>query len=288
MSDKRAVIFERDGITRVATEYGELATGLLMPDSKNTQFPLFAASVVLYSMDEARKAVESDEFAFGRKLFDSTWVTYQNGFGSCAAYGGSSALAKARVLRGLPRVDLSGDYLYSLVNGGRDQGSLLERNMKAIVDNGVCKRETVKLGEIYRNKYDTKKADEEAARFKGFKLHAVPDEQSVVTALARRIPVVMAIHVNGSWRNFDRDDVLAPCNGPGNHCEHLDDIKYDTKRGCFLFRKATSHGKDYSGDGYCWTTWKDHYRVSSQNHMFYAVASTLDDPQGDNPPEVQG
>lgn len=262
--------------------------GLNVPTVKTQMFPTLSTLIPLLDMQKIREIVESTDFEFGRKQFDSSWITNQNGYGSCAAYAGSSALAKGRVLQGQERVDLSGDYLYSLVNGGRDRGSMLDENMAAIMRNGVCTKETVPLGGIYRRKYNTRKADEEAARFRGHELYACPDEQSLATALAMKIPVVIAIHVTRRWRSFDSDDVLAECNGVGNHSEHLDDIKYDSRRGCFLYRKATSHGRSYSGDGYCWTLWEDHYKVSSRYHQFYAVPGAIQDPQGDNPPNPDG
>ncbi|MEL7263864.1 MAG: C1 family peptidase [Planctomycetota bacterium] len=285
-----ANIIERDGQTFVETDYTEspLGLGLQMPSIKPMSFRSLADGIALLSMDEIRELVSSSDFAFGRQWFDSNWITYQNGYGSCAAYAGASALEKAQFLSRGVRTPLSGDYLYSLVNGGRDRGSMLDDNMNAILINGVCRRETVKLGEIRRRSYDTRKADAEAKRNRGHELFAIPDEQSMATALAMRIPVVIAIHVTRRWRSFDRDDVLAECNGPGNHSEHCDDITYSRKRGCLMYRKATSHGKQYSGDGYCWTTWADHYRTASRYHQFYAVPSAKVDPDGDNPPTPDG
>ena len=284
----KAKVFQADRQEFVEFNDKKLGLGLQLPMHRPANFPTLATMTPLLSPDAIREIIEADDFAFGSKIFDASWITYQNGFGSCAAYGGASALSKSIFLGGQGRIDLSGDYLYSLVNGGRDRGSLLEENMDALLNRGVCLRETVDLGEIYRNKYDTRKADAEAKRFRGHELYAVPDEQSMATALAMRIPVVIAIHVTNRWRQFDADDILAPASGPGNHCEHLDDISYSKRRGCFVFRKATSHGADYSDDGYCGTTWNDHYRETSRYHMFYAVPSARQDPQGDNPPVPAG
>ncbi|MEM1224593.1 MAG: C1 family peptidase [Planctomycetota bacterium] len=267
----------------VSFEGNTFALGLHLPERRTLAYPTLSTMTPLLPMDEIRKIVGRSDFLFGRKYFDSSWITNQNGYGSCAGYGASSALAKARVLRGQPRVDLSGDFLYSLVNDGRDRGSGLEENMRAMMSRGVCTKETVPLGGIYRNKYDTRVADKEAMRFRGHELYAVPDEQSMATALAMRVPVVVAIHVTSRWRQFDSDDILAAANGVGNHCEHVDDIMYSTKHSCFLYRKATSHGVNYSGDGYCWTTWERHYKRPSRHHMFYAVPSAIDDPLDTNP-----
>lgn len=274
-----------EGRQYVETEHHLYGLGLQLPEVKTQAFPTLATRYPVLGMKQIREIVERDEFSFGRSLFDSSWITNQNGYGSCAAYGGASALSKSRVIGGQVRIELSGDYLYSLVNDGRDQGAMLDDVMHALNNRGVATKELVPLGGIYRNKYDTDKADQQALRFRSHESFACPDEQTLATALAVvRSPVVHAIHVTSKWRSFDADDVLDKANnGPGNHCEHLDDIKYDRKRGCFLYRKATSHGANYSDDGYCWLTWKDHLETPSRYHQFYVIPSATQDPYGDNP-----
>lgn len=269
----------------VETEDELFGLGLRIPKMKTQAFPSLANFQPALPMSDIRRIVESQEFEFGRKWFDSSWITYQNGYGSCAAHGATTPLSKVRHMSGQKRIELSPEYLYGLVNDGRDQGAMLDDVMHAIMNNGVCLRETVPMDQIFRKQQNTTKADKEALRFRGHECYATPEEQSLATALAvLKVPVVIAIHVTNDWRKFDADDVLSSRNdGPGNHCEHVDDIKYDNKRGCFLYRKATSHGKNYSDDGYCWITWEDHLKTPSRYHQFYTVPSAIQDPQGDNP-----
>lgn len=285
-------IVEDNGQLFVEFEEARFALGLQVPKKKTACSLSTSLTVPLLDLREIKNITGSSEFSFGREWFDSSWITNQNGYGSCAGYGGTSGLEKAIVLGGQPETRLSGDYLYSRTNGGRDRGSMLDDNMEALMKHGVCKRETVKLGQIYRNDYDTQEADEEAKRFRGHELFQVRNEQEMATALVMKMPVVMAIHVTGKWRKFDAQDVLAPANGMGNHCEHLDDIRYNVKRSRLEFRKGTSHSKDYSpggasegsGAGYCWTYWEGHYKQTSKYHMFYAVPSAIWDPEADLPP----
>ena len=252
--------------------------GLQMPAQRTIAYPTLSTMTPLLPIDEIKQLIASEDFKFGQTYFDDSWLTNQNGYGSCASYAGSSALAKARVLGGQDRVDLSGDYLYSLVNGGRDRGSMLDDNMRAIMNKGVAAKSTVPLGGIYRNNYDTQKADTEARRFRGHELYACPDEQSVATALAMRIPVVIAIHVGRNWRREDSRDVLIGDSGPGNHSEHLDDIRWSEQHGRFEFREGSSHKRPYF-----WVYWSKHLAQPSRYHMFYAVPSAIEDPHGDNP-----
>jgi hypothetical protein len=279
VSDKANIVVI-DGQEYVETDYAPLlGLGLHVPRQRVMACDSLATSKPLLSIDEIKRIITSSEWEFGQKYFDSSFITYQNGYGSCASYAISGAGTKSRVFQGFPRIDLSGDYMYSLVNGNRDRGSGLQENMEAMMRRGCATAKTVKLGQIYRSKYDTKVADAEALRFRGHEMFAVPDEQSVATALALKMQVIIAIHVDRNWRKFDSDDVLAECNGMGNHCEHLDDIRWSAKHGRLEFRKATSHGKDYSGDGYCWTTWDLHFKTTSRYHMFYTCPSLIVDPE---------
>ena len=277
MKHDEAQIVVDDGQEFVETEDARYGLGLQFPDCKTQILPTLATMAPLLSMESIKQIVESSEFAFGREHFDKSWLTNQNGYGSCASYAGSSALSKSRVIGGQARVDLSGDYLYSLVNGGRDRGSMLDRNMQAIMTKGVASRSTVPLGGIYRTKYDTAKADAEARRFRGHELYAIPDEQSMATALALQIPVVHAIHVGRNWRRLE-GDVLIGDSGVGNHSEHCDDIRYNRQRGRFEFRNGSSHNRPYF-----WVYWSKHFAQTSKHHQFYAVPSAIQDPHGDNP-----
>lgn len=256
----------------------ELATGLLVPEVKTLKFPTLAEEIPLLTFEQARNICESEDYVFGEQLFDESWAKFQNGYGSCAGWGGATALSKARIMQGQPRQDLSGDYAYSHTNGGSDRGSMLDDNMEALLKWGCATAETVPLGKIYRHLYDQRIADAEAARFRGHELFALPDKQSMVTALALRWPVVVAIHVTSRWRSFDRHNMLAPARGRGNHCEHCDHLAWDAQRGDFKMRKDTSHGVDYGIGGKCWTNWDDHYATPSRYHVFYAVPSAIMDP----------
>ncbi|MEN1682176.1 MAG: hypothetical protein AAGJ46_21575 [Planctomycetota bacterium] len=261
----------------VETEDGRYGLGLHFEEVKTQAFPTLASSQELMSRSEIIDLIESDEFKFGREHFDASYLTNQNGYGSCAGYAAASALTKARVMGGQERVDLSGDYAYSLVNRGRDNGSGLANNMRAMVRNGYASKETVPLGGIYPRKYNKAKADAEARRFRAHEPYALPDEQSFANALATRKPAVHAIHVGRNWRRLD-GDVLIGNKGVGNHSEHCDDIRYNRRKGRFEFRNGSSHKRPWF-----WITWEDHLASTSRHHQFYAVPSGTQDPEGDNP-----
>lgn len=268
-----------DGKEYVEGTNGKYALGL-NPDS----LPVVARSLSAYmeipSKAEMIKRVESPDWSFGESHFDSSWTKDQNGWGKCASSAATYVVEKARYMRGQRRVELSDDYLYSLVNGGSDRGSTLGENMRAIMERGIATRSTVAHGDIYRNKYDARKADKEALRFRGHEAFVTPGEQEVCAALLSRIPVVIAIHVGRNWQKFDLRGVLIGDRGPGNHSEHLDDIRYNRQAGRFEFRKHSSHGTRYGDGGFCWIHY-GHLGSVHSSHTKYALPGAIDDPLGE-------
>jgi len=62
----------------------------------------------------------------------------QDGIGQCASSSACTVLEACRRQAGLPYVFLSAGDLYGRVNGGRDEGSMLEDNLAELMNNGVA------------------------------------------------------------------------------------------------------------------------------------------------------
>lgn len=67
----------------------------------------------------------------------------QNGYGMCNASATASALQGARLKQGLPLVHLSAGDLYGRINGGRDQGSMLEDSLAESMRVGIASVDVV-------------------------------------------------------------------------------------------------------------------------------------------------
>ncbi|MEO1528704.1 MAG: hypothetical protein AAFX06_25055 [Planctomycetota bacterium] len=276
--------YVEDGVEYIEGDGRRHALGL-NPDKERLNLKSLVQTMELPSYEQLRKRVDSEDFSFGRKHFDRSWTKDQNGWGKCASSAATYLVEKGRHLRGQRRLELADDYLYSLVNDGRDRGSTLAENMRAITQRGIATRATVDHGDIYRRKYDVRRADKEALRFRAHEAFFVNSEQEVVTALVNGICVGIAIHVGRNWQRFDKDGVLIGDRGVGNHAEHLDDVRYNLEKGRWEFRKHSSHGTSYGDGGFCWITWA-HLRVH-ESHQKYAVPAVIDDPSGDNPFESE-
>lgn len=252
---------------------------LLPPSGFVSAFPAFEDAVKPLSDAEIRDVAKSGD-ADGRKRFDSSWIQDQKSHGSCNGFAGAMALSRARVRRGLDRVILSGAYLYSLINGGRDQGSMLDDGMREMQARGIATQETVGWDAIYPSRYDRAKADAEAARFKGFECYAVKTPAGLFSAAAMNFDLVVAVHVASRFMRVDSDGVAGVDRGPGNHAVGADGLVWVNGPTLTGFN---SWNRSYGVDGRMLLTW-DHFAGTLGNHVFYAIRSTGDDPQGSNPP----
>lgn len=258
--------------------------GTLVPAAPPSGFKLYADSgKPMFTLDTIRKfGTEND--TKGRSRFDSSWIMDQRSHGSCNGYAGASALSRARVRRMLPRVDLSGAYLYSLINGGRDDGSMLDDGMRE-VQNGLATRETVGWDAIYPSRYDRAKAKAEAARFKAHECYQLRTQEELFSALMADFDCVVAVHVGNSFMRLDGDGVCGGDRGPGNHAVCVDGFTV-LRDGTLCADLANSWNLTFGDQGRGWLTWSRHFAQTVGPHGFYAIRSASDDPEGDNPPDI--
>lgn len=252
-----------------------------MPTARACSMPVFEDSGPMLTMDEVVSIAKSKPFT-GRRRFDKSYVKNQRNKGSCNGFAGARALTKARVRRHLPRVDLSGAFLYSLINDGQDQGSMLDRGMRKIQEVGVATEATVPWDKIYPSLYDKRKADAEALNYRAFECYGVGTELGLFSALALDFDCVVAVHVMQGFENLNSDGVITSGNGPGNHAVSVDGLDYIN--GELAADMENSWDVTYGQDGRGYLTWNRHLRSSSQYHYFYAIRSTLDGSRADEPP----
>lgn len=253
---------------------------LLPPAGFVCTFPVFEDAVPLLSDTQIEDIAKSGS-ADGRAKFDASWIQDQKSHGSCNGFAAAMALSRARVRRGLDKVILSGAYLYSLMNRGRDQGSTLDDGMKLLQERGCATAATVGWDAIYPSRYDRAKADAEAARFKGFECYQARTRQGLFSGLALGFDAVVAVHAGNRFMRVDAEGVAGVDGGPGNHAVLADGI-YWTARGVTA-TGANSWNTTYGANGRMGLTW-DHFAQTTQYHPFFLIRSTGDDPSGTNPP----
>jgi hypothetical protein len=246
-----------------------------------SSLPVFESAVEPLD-DSTLTRIAKSNSATGRTMFDSSWIMDQGQYGSCNGWAGASALSRARVRRGLKRVNLSGAYLYSLINGGRDNGSMLDDGMRTLQSRGCATLDSVKSNQIYPSKYDRKKADREAAKHKSFEAYQIGSREGLWTALALGFDVVVAVHAGNAFSNIDRNGIAGVNNGGGNHAVMADGLLY--AGGEIVADGANSWGTRWGDRGRMLLRWK-HFEQTIGVHAFYSIRSSIDGDDG--PPRVR-
>lgn len=255
--------------------------GCQVPEARPvTRFAVFADNLTL-TRDQIVLATQNPLRTPRRELFaGADWIPNQGNVGSCNGQAGAKALEKARALRGQKHIKLSGEGLYAQINGGRDNGSMLDDGMEAIQAVGVPEAKYFTEGKFYkpaefRNNADAVKS---ASRFKALECYRIDNAQQLASALCRDFICVVAVHVAGGYDRLDSRGVRGATSGPGNHAVHVVDVRLSPD-GDYEFDEAGSWGLRNGHGGYAWITWKKHLASTVRHHAFYAIRSTIDDPE---------
>lgn len=254
--------------------------GLLPPDGDSHADVLTLAPQALNLDSATLKHIAQAGTADKRKTFGSSWIRDQGSHGSCNGYAGALALSRARRRVGLSRVILSGDYLYSLINGGRDQGSHLSAGMATIMRQGIATETTVPNGAIYPRKYDQRKADAEAAKYRGFECYHTQNINLFFSGLALGFDGVCAVHVGNRFSDLDRNGFAGVDRGQGNHAVACDGLIWSG--GELAATAYNSWGIRWGNAGRMLLR-AAHLEQTIGVHDFYLIRSATDDA----PPEVR-
>lgn len=142
------------------------------------------------------------------------YVHDQDGIGQCNADATTALAEFTRTVQGLPFVKLSAADLYDRINGGRDQGSLLEDAMSEMLRAGVGTAET--SGLLWRR--GMRRADEsERERYRALEIYKCPTFDHCFSAILQGCGIVTGIMWYPNY-NPDSDGWLPRGRGsPGGH-----------------------------------------------------------------------
>jgi len=244
---------------------------LCPPDGFVSSFNTFEDEHPVWTDEQILSVITDPNRTPRRQMFGPSWVQDQKNHGSCNGFAGAGALSKARYLRGIQdKLILSGAFLYSLINGNRDNGSMLEDGLKAIQKHGVCPESLVPWNKIYQRDQPAN-APAEAAKHKGLACYAVQTKQGFRTALAAGFPVIVAVHAGSRFQTLNPYGIAGVDPGRGNHAVHCDDICI--VNGVEVYDHQNSWGTRYGQSGRSYLTWNS-FSQTFGTHVFYAVAST--------------
>lgn len=244
--------------------------------AKRAAFPPFGVALAP-SVDPAQW-VEIDR----RRQFTAEWLIDQKSHGSCVGFGTAGALMRAIAMSGGKMVRLSGAYIYSWINGGRDQGAMISDGLKAAMEHGACLETTVGYDSIYRSQ--TKKGDAEAARYKIFEAYHADNFQELMSGIQMGWIGVGAVQVGNNYSRLDSDGVAGFDAGPGNHCIHFDGV-HKLPSGEWVLDSPGSWGTAFGDNGRAY--FRKRHIDSVQQDCFVIRAAAQDPLDPNNPPPVK-
>jgi hypothetical protein len=251
---------------------------------------------------EVRKMMSQAHDLFGAPVPRSQWkpIDRRNDLGSqfivnqrntsgCVGFSAVEAMMRQRFLRGYGFVFLSGAYVYSWINGGRDSGAMITDALKALVDHGAPLESTVPWNYIFRNQ--SKVGDVEAQRFRLRRGIAITQTDQatafdwIVTALLKGFIPQFAIEVGNNFDNFDANGVAGFSAGYGNHSVHADGLV--EINGKWYLDMPNSWGTSWGNQGRCLLSEK-HIQtvVSNGGQDAFIHEDEIQDPQDPNNPTV--
>lgn len=263
------VYMHQSGLPAINVNGVERVLGCI-PGKSLFQFARFADKVPVMPRSEWRDIDRRKSLPF---------ILDQKSHGSCVGFSAAGALMRARALSGQNLVTLSGAFVYSFINGGRDQGAMIGDAVSVLENNGVATDYLVPWDHIFPSRID-KRAYEVAKRFRAEAIYVANTFDEIMTAiqLGEYIPV-FAVMVGNRFTSLDRDGICGFDNGPGNHAVHADGAK---KIGSdWTIDMPNSWNLDFGVNGRGRLTER---HIESVQQDCYVIKAAIDDPEDPDPP----
>lgn len=209
------------------------------------------------------------------------WIINQQNHGSCVGFSSAGALMRARAINGSAPVTLSGSYVYSWINGGRDQGAVITDALAVLRDKGTCREALCDWDTIYRQQV-SREADEDARRFRLLEAYTADTWDEILSAVQLGYLPIFAVMVGDSFASTDSDGVAGFDRGPGNHAVHADGCKRLSGLG-WVLDMVNSWGPKFGQAGRCYLMRR---HIESVQQDCYVIRAAADDPQDPNQPPI--
>jgi hypothetical protein len=247
-------------------------TGLWLPNKRPEVYPSVSEVVPTLDAESVKRFCASPEMSSPLLRFPPKKMMRNQGqHNSCAGYAAAQALTQTRVAVGLPYVQLSGEFIYSLCNGGRDRGAPTELTWQKMEEVGIAPESMVEHGS-YLWRQMSESARKAAEGFKGWGCHRVDSLLELATAIINGFICVVVVHVSRSYRQLDSRGVRGRSPGRGNHAVIVNGIRI-SPTGKIEFLEWGSWGLENGIDGCAHITWDGHLEGPVQRHAFYAVSN---------------
>lgn len=237
----------------------------------------------LFTADDIKAALKIYPMTARRQTYN--WIFDQNGFGSCVADGWTGGLMRARALRGFKFTKLSPGYLYSQINGGRDNGAVISDGGPALTTTGTCEYAIVGDSPIYtRQMPATAKAN--AANYKLAAMYHCETWLGLLSALMTGVYIgVYGYMVGNSFMHPDQYGVAGHDRGPGNHCNHGQGVAL-LPDGRLVIDDVNSWGSSFMAGGFCYID-EQHLFGGGDQPDVCVITAPLKGPNDGDPPVAQ-
>lgn len=173
-----------------------------------TQLPVMADNELIPR--DQRKEVDIRQYA--PKVYN------QGQLGSCNPQGIRKAMQIAFGINRVPVPELSAGYIYSMINGGRDQGSMPKDGIAFVTKTGACLLSTVP-DTIYQRSKLPAAAHQEAPTYRVLEWMWTPTPDHQFSAVQKGFALLNAIMWHPSDMNLDANGCLPKrrTGNPGGH-----------------------------------------------------------------------
>lgn len=206
------------------------------------------------------------------------WLLDQRSHGSCVGFSSAAALMRARALNGSATVRLSGAFVYSWINGGRDAGAIITDALDVLRDKGTCPEEEAPWDAIYPNRYP-ESARKSAMRFRLLEAYTADTFDEIGSAIQLGYIPIFAVQVGGTFVSISSEGICGFDRGPGNHAVHADGMSKLSRGWCLDM--PNSWGKNFGQGGRGFVT-EEH--IDGVQQDCYVIRAAVEDPQEPNSP----
>lgn len=215
--------------------------------------PKYGASNPLFPATEWRPVVRRAYFG------SEKWILNQGEISSCVGNGWAGGARRCRFLSGQEDVELSPGWIYSLLNGNRDEGAIISQGIKAMLEVGTVPFDLVGQKPFYQRQMP-KEAKDIAHNFRAFEIYQCTTWEETISALQSGYMAVFGTMVGRNFNRFDSYGVCGQDPGPGNHCVMAD--------GCTKLGDGRWVVDMVNSWGYEWGPFKNGRAYLEKGHLF--------------------
>ncbi len=198
---------------------------------------------------------------------------------SCGGHGGAGAMEAARAIAGFQHINLSPCCIYGQINGGRDQGALIQDVCCAGLEVGTTTESLIGPRQIWRSQWPAG-WESEAKQFRYFKVYDCRNFDEVASALLSGYTVCYGILIGQNFGDLTSDSFTPPPprGRKGGHALYA--LPYGLLRGRdgrWGVNTPNSWSTRWGNKGRCVAT-EDYFREWTDAFAVKAVRYNPDDP----------